>query len=116
VDMLPLFIPLALAAPSGQTLFHNWMYESGLFWTSEFAKMDANILMCDPHRVLVTSGNKLKGATLEAPYIIRAVISMVMTAMIAEGETVIQNADSLYRGHPNFAKNLASLGAKIEEI
>jgi UDP-N-acetylglucosamine 1-carboxyvinyltransferase len=116
VDMLPLFIPLALAAPTGQALFHNWMYESGLFWTSEFSKMNANLLMCDPHRVLVTAGNKLKGSTLEAPYIIRAVISMVMAALIADGETVILNADSIHRGHPNFAKNLASLGAQIEEL
>jgi UDP-N-acetylglucosamine 1-carboxyvinyltransferase len=116
VDLLPLFIPLALAAPSGQVLFHNWMYEAGLFWTSEFSKMDANILMCDPHRVLVTAGNKLKGATLEAPYIIRAVISMIMAGMIAEGETTIMHADSINRGHPNFVANLRSLGAKIEEV
>lgn len=115
VDMLPLFIPLALASTSGQALFHNWMYESGLFWTSEFLKMGANITMCDPHRVIVAGGNKLIGATLEAPYIIRAVISMCMAAFIAEGETIIKNADSLHRGHPNFVKNLVSLGAKIEE-
>jgi UDP-N-acetylglucosamine 1-carboxyvinyltransferase len=116
VDMLPLFIPLALSAPSGQALFHNWMYEAGLFWTSEFAKLGANILMCDPHRVLVTAGNKLVGSTLDAPYIIRAAISMVMAGMAAEGETTILNADSIHRGHPNFVANLKSLGAQIEEI
>ncbi len=115
VDMLPLFIPLTLAAPSGQVIFHNWMYESGLFWTSELIKMGANIVMCDPHRVLAIGGNKLTGATLDAPYIIRAVVSMVMTAMIAEGETIINNADSIHRGHPNFVANLKKLGAKIEE-
>lgn len=116
VDMLPLFIPLALASPSGQALFHNWMYEAGLFWTSELAKMGANIIMCDPHRVLVTGGNRLKGAELDAPYIIRAVVSLVMAAMIAEGESTILHADSVHRGHPNFVANLRSLGAKIEEI
>ncbi len=116
VDMLPLFIPLALASPTGTALFHNWMYESGLFWTSEFLKMGANLTMCDPHRVIVAGGNKLSGATLEAPYIIRAVISMCMAAFIAEGETTIKNADSLHRGHPNFVKNLISLGASIEEV
>ena len=116
VDSLPLFIPLALASDDkGQVIFHNWMYDAGLFWTSELHKLGANIIMCDPHRVVVTSGNKLRGATLEAPYIIRAVVAMVMAAMIAEGETTILNADALYRGHPNFAKNLQSLGAVIEE-
>ncbi|MEK9201294.1 MAG: UDP-N-acetylglucosamine 1-carboxyvinyltransferase, partial [Patescibacteria group bacterium] len=116
VDMLPLFIPLALASPTGTALFHNWMYESGLFWTSEFVKMGADRTMCVPHRVIVAGGNKLVGATLEAPYIIRAVISMCMAALIADGETIIKNADSLHRGHPNFVKNLNSLGAHIEEI
>jgi len=116
VDTLPLFIPLALAAKKGQALFHNWMYESGLFWTSELNKLGANIIMGDPHRVIVTAGNVLHGATLEAPYIIRAVVAMVMSAMIAKGESMILDADALYRGHPDFAENLKKLGAEIEVI
>jgi len=66
--------------------------------------------------VMVMGGKKLHGATLEAPYIIRAVVSMAMCAMIAHGQTTILNADTLYRGHPKFADNLKRLGAKIEEI
>lgn len=116
VDILPLFIPFAMAAEKGQVLFHNWMYDSGLFWTSQFQKMGANILMCDPHRVIVTAGKKLYGAKMEAPYIIRATVSMLMAAMIAEGESTIFNADALYRGHPEFANKLSGLGASIEEI
>ena len=116
VDMLPLFIPLALAAPSGQVLFHNWMYEAGLFWTSELLKFGANVTMCDPHRVIVTGGNPLKAATIEAPYIIRAAIALTMSAMLADGQTTILNADSINRGHPNFVQNLKSLGAKVEEV
>lgn len=114
VDILPLFIPLALAAPTGSVLFHNWMYESGLFWTEELKKLGADIVIADPHRVIINSGNKLTGATLEAPYIIRAVVALVMTALLAEGETVILNADALYRGHPHFAEKLSKLGARIE--
>ena len=116
VDMLPLFIPIALASKSGNVLFHNWMYESGLFWTSELSKLGANVIMADPHRVIINAGNKLFGAKLEAPYIIRAVVAMTMCAMIAKGESVILNADALYRGHPNFSNNLKRLGAKIEEF
>lgn len=116
VDILPLFIPLALSAEKGQALFHNWMYDSGLFWTNELKKLGANILMCDPHRVIVTAGNKLHGAEMQAPYIIRATVALVMAAMIAEGESTIINADALYRGHPDFAEKLSSLGASIREI
>lgn len=116
VDMLPLFIPIALAAPTGQVLFHNWMYEAGLYWTTELLKLGANLTVCDPHRVIVTGGNKLIGSTLDAPYIIRAAISLTMSAMIASGESVIKNADSINRGHPNFVTNLKTLGAQIEEV
>lgn len=115
VDLLPMFVPLALASPTGYILFHNWMYESGLYWTSELTKLGAEIIMADPHRVIVMGGRKLKGAEIEAPYIIRAVVSYVMAAMIAEGETTILNADALYRGHPHFSENLKKLGAVIEE-
>ncbi len=114
VDLLPIFIPLALQSKEGQVLFHNWMYEAGLFWTSELTKLNGNVIMCDPHRVIVSGGNKLKGTTLEAPYIIRAVVAMVMSAMSAEGDSTILNADALFRGHPHFEENLRKLGAKIE--
>jgi UDP-N-acetylglucosamine 1-carboxyvinyltransferase len=115
VDLLPMYIPLALKATKGQVLFHNWMYESGLFWTSELTKLGANIIMADPHRVIVTAGNNLRGATLEAPYIIRAVVALVIAALISEGETTILNADALYRGHPHFKENLKKLGISINE-
>jgi UDP-N-acetylglucosamine 1-carboxyvinyltransferase len=116
VDTLPLFVPLALAATSGEVLFHNWMYDAGLFWTSELHKYGGNVVMCDPHRVLTIAGNELHGATIEAPYIIRAVVALTMTAMIAKGESLILNADALYRGHPDFAENLRKLGVEIEEV
>ena len=115
VDMLPLFMPLALAAPKNTALFHNWMYESGLFWTSEFQKFGADVLLADPHRVLITGGNKLYGAEIEAPYIIRAVVALMMGAMIAKGESKILNADAIHRGHPHFVDNLRKLGALIKE-
>jgi len=114
VDLLPMMIPLALAAPSGYMIFHNWMYEAGLFWTSELTKLGAEVVMADPHRVIVMGGNKLRGGVVEAPYIIRAVVALVMAAMIAEGESTILDADALYRGHPKFAENLRALGAQIE--
>lgn len=116
VDSLPLFIPLALAADKGHVLFHNWMYESGLYWTTELTKLGADVIVCDPHRVMVMAGNKLRGATLESPFIIRAAVALVMAAMISEGNSLILNADILGRGHPNFVANLKKLGASIEEV
>jgi len=62
VDLIPIFIPLALACDGGQVLFHNWMYEAGLSWVSELHKLDADVLVADPHRVIVNAGNELIGA------------------------------------------------------
>jgi UDP-N-acetylglucosamine enolpyruvyl transferase len=39
-----------------------------------------------------------------------------MAAMIADGKSLILNADVLYRGHPDFAENLKKLGAVIKEV
>lgn len=116
VDMLPLFVPLALKSPSGSALFHNWMYESGLFWTSELLKFGANVTIMDAHRVMVITGNKLKGATVVAPYIIRATVALIMVALLAEGKSTILNADSLDRGHGDLIDNLQKLGASIERV
>ena len=116
VDMLPLFVPLALKSPNGSALIHNWMYEGGLFWTNELLKFGANVIMSDPHRVLVTGGNALKAANIDSPYIIRAVVAYIMCGLIAKGETTINNADPLFRGLENFVENLNRLGAHVEVI
>ena len=115
VDMLPLFIPLALEAPDGSALFHNWMYESALFWTTELLKFGANVTILDPHRVMAIAGNPLKGTKVNAPYIIRATVALIMTALIADGKSTITGTDSLDRGHENFVGKLKSLGAIIEQ-
>ncbi|NTV31199.1 UDP-N-acetylglucosamine 1-carboxyvinyltransferase [candidate division WWE3 bacterium] len=114
VDLLPLFIPMALAAHRGQVLFHNWMYERGLRWVDELSKLGGNIMTADIHRVLVTGGNRLVGTTLVAPDIIRATVAMVMAGLIAEGETLIKHADYLDRGHPEFDHNLRAIGLDIK--
>ncbi len=116
VDMLPLFIPLALEAPAGSAMFHNWMYESGLFWTSELLKFGANIIVADPHRVMAIAGNKLRGAKVVAPYIIRATVALIMVALAAEGRSTIISADTLDRGHEGFVENLKKLGAVINRV
>jgi UDP-N-acetylglucosamine 1-carboxyvinyltransferase len=114
--MLPLFIPLALKSPTGSAMFHNWMYESGLFWTSELLKFGANVTILDPHRVMTIAGHQLTGARVVAPYIIRAVVALIIVAMIAKGQSTIMNADSLDRGHENLVLNLQKLGAVIERV
>lgn len=114
-DLLPLMLALAVKA-EGNIMLWNKIYEGGLFWIPEMIKFGAHIVMCDPHRVIVFGGKKLAPATVDAPNIIRATVALLMVALTIEGESVIKNADSIKRAHPNFVENLQKLGADIEWV
>lgn len=114
-DLLPLMLALAVKS-EGNIMFWNKIYEGGLFWIPEMIKFGAHIVMCDPHRVIVFGGKELKPATVDAPNIIRATVALLMVALTIEGESIIKDADSIKRAHPNFVENLQKLGADIEWI
>jgi len=64
---------------------------------------------------VIVYGNKpLKATNVNAPDIIRATVALLMVALTIEGESVIHNADSIKRAHPNFIENLNMLGADIK--
>jgi len=111
-DLLPLIMALAVKA-EGNSMFWNKLYEGGFFWIPEMIKFGAHIVMCDPHRVIVFGGKELKPTTVDAPNIIRATVALLMVALTIEGESVILNADTVKRAHPNFVENLQKLGADI---
>ena len=111
-DLLPLIMALAVKA-EGNTMFWNKLYEGGLLWIPEMIKFGAHIVMCDPHRVIIFGGKDLRPATVDAPNIIRATVALLMVALTIDGESVINNADSIKRAHPNFVENLQKLGAEL---
>jgi len=114
-DLIPLMVALAVKA-EGSILFWNKLYEGGFFWIPELIKFGAQIVMCDPHRIIVYGNKPLKPATVNAPDIIRATVALLMLALTVEGESKIHNADAIRRAHPNFIENLNKLGADIEWI
>jgi len=114
-DLLPLMMALAVRS-EGNIMFWNKLYEWGLLWIPELAKFGAHVVMCDPHRVIVFGGKELKPANVDAPNIIRATVALLMVALTIDGESVIKNADTIKRAHPNFVENLRMLGADIEWV
>ena len=106
---------LALAVKSeGNIMFWNKLYEGGFFWIPEMIKFGAHIVMCDPHRVIVFGNKPLSPAKeVVAPNIIRATVALAMVALSVNGESIIKNADSIKRAHPNFTENLQMLEADI---
>ncbi|MCP4502452.1 MAG: UDP-N-acetylglucosamine 1-carboxyvinyltransferase [Deltaproteobacteria bacterium] len=99
----------------GTVLIHEWMYESRLFWVDRLISMGARIVMCDPHRALVEGPAQLYGKTLSSPDI-RAGMSLVLAALVAEGRSVIQNAQQIDRGYADIEQRLSALGANIQRV
>jgi UDP-N-acetylglucosamine 1-carboxyvinyltransferase len=97
----------------GTILIHEKMYESRLFFVDNLIAMGAQIILCDPHRAVVIGPTKLRGSRLTSPDI-RAGMTMLIAALCAEGESVIQNIGQLDRGYERIDERLRGLGAKIE--
>ena len=68
----------------GTVLIFEKMFESRLFFTDKLVSMGARIILCDPHRVVVTGPAQLYGQRMESPDI-RAGMSMLLAALCADG-------------------------------
>lgn len=112
VDLLPCMIALSVRA-EGTVMFWNKVYEGGFTWMSELSKFGAHVVVSDPHRITVFGNKPLRPVNVEAPYIIRAAVALYMVAASIPGKSVVKNADTIKRAHPNFVENLRSLGADV---
>ena len=89
------------------------MFESRLFFVDKLVSMGARIILCDPHRAVVTGPAQLVGQRLESPDI-RAGMAMVIAALCADGRSTIGNIRQIDRGYERIDERLRALGADIE--
>jgi len=109
-------IAVALATQSaGSVLIHEWMFENRLIFTDKLALMGADIVLCDPHRAIVTGPSRLRGEQLESPDI-RAGMAMLIAALCATGRSEIGNIRQIDRGYERIDERLRALGARIERV
>jgi UDP-N-acetylglucosamine 1-carboxyvinyltransferase len=113
-DLQAPFTVLATQA-KGTSLIHEWMYEGRLFYIDELIKMGAEIILCDPHRALVTGPTKLNGSKIVSPDI-RAGVALIIAALTADGESEIDNIELIDRGYEDIENRLKKIGAKIRRI
>jgi UDP-N-acetylglucosamine 1-carboxyvinyltransferase len=97
----------------GVVLIFEKMFESRLFFVDKLIAMGARIVLCDPHRVIVSGPSRLRGQKLTSPDI-RAGMALLIAAMCAEGKSVIHNADQIERGYERIDERLNALGASIK--
>jgi UDP-N-acetylglucosamine 1-carboxyvinyltransferase len=99
----------------GTVLIHEKMFESRMFFVDKLIGMGARIILCDPHRAVVSGPSRLRGDELVSPDV-RAGMAMVIAALCAEGQSLIQNVYQIERGYENLIGRLQSLGARIERL
>jgi UDP-N-acetylglucosamine 1-carboxyvinyltransferase len=97
----------------GTVLIFEKMFENRLFFVDKLERMGARIILCDPHRAVVTGPARLHGERLESPDI-RAGMAMLIAALCAEGTSVIGNISQIDRGYERIDERLRALGASIE--
>jgi len=116
-DLLSIALVTSIQA-NGTVLIHQKMFESRLFFVDKLIDMGAQIILCDPHRATVIGLDRkipLKGIKMSSPDI-RAGVSLLIAALSADGESIIDNVDQIDRGYSNIDSRLRSLGADIERI
>jgi UDP-N-acetylglucosamine 1-carboxyvinyltransferase len=116
-DLISIMLVVATQAV-GSVLIHQKMFESRLFFVDKLIDMGAQIILCDPHRATVIGlGRKhpLRGITMSSPDI-RAGQALLIAALSAEGNSIIQNIEQIDRGYQYIDKRLNALGAEIRRI
>ena len=113
-DLTSIAVAVATQA-AGTVLIFEKMFENRLVFTDKLVSMGARIILCDPHRAVVTGPSKLFGYRMESPDI-RAGMAMLMASLCAEGTSRIGNVGQIDRGYERIDERLRGLGARIERV
>lgn len=116
-DLLSIVLVVAIQA-RGSVLIHQKMFESRLFFVDKLIDMGARIILCDPHRAAVIGLEReqnLRGISMSSPDI-RAGVALLIAALSAEGESLIQNIEQIDRGYQQIDERLNNLGADIRRV
>jgi len=113
-DLMSIAIVIATQS-KGTVLFHDWMYETRMFFIDKLISMGARIILCDPHRSIVQGPSTLVGETLESPDI-RAGLALTLSALAAKGTSRIGNIGQIDRGYERIDEKLRGLGAHIQRL
>ena len=105
-------VALTIATQAQGTIL---MFEKRLFFTDKLVSMGARIILCDPHRAVVTGPAKLRGQRMESPDI-RAGMAMLLASLCAEGSSTIGAVYQIDKGYERIDERLRSLGAHIDRI
>lgn len=113
-DLMSIAITVATQS-KGTVLFFEKMFEGRMFFVDYLIGMGAQIVFCDPHRIVVVGPSQLFGSTVESPDV-RAGMALLIAALCAKGTSTIYNIHQIDRGYERIDEKLKALGAKIERV
>jgi len=99
----------------GTSLIHDPLYENRFNYAKELCKMGAHVTFLDPHRAKFTGPTSLHGVRINS-FDLRAGATLIIAGLIANGETVIQDAYQVDRGYEAIEERLSALGANIQRV
>jgi UDP-N-acetylglucosamine 1-carboxyvinyltransferase len=100
---------------NGTVMIFEKMFENRLFFVDKLVAMGARIVLCDPHRGVVSGPAQLYGERLESPDI-RAGMAMLIASLAARGTSTIGNIGQIDRGYERIDERLQELGARVERV
>jgi UDP-N-acetylglucosamine 1-carboxyvinyltransferase len=112
-DLQAQFMALMTIA-DGSSLVSETLFENRFMHVPELNRMGANIKI-NGNNALIRGVAKLKGAQVMATDL-RASVSLVLAALVAEGETIINRVYHIDRGYENIEGKLSACGADICRI
>jgi UDP-N-acetylglucosamine 1-carboxyvinyltransferase len=113
-DVMSIAIVTATQCDGVIVMFEK-MFESRMFFVDKLISMGARIILCDPHRAVVIGPSQLRAASVESPDI-RAGMAILIAALAAKGESVIDNVRQIERGYERIDERLNTLGARIQRV
>ena len=112
-DMQAQYMALATQA-EGTSVITETIFENRYLHASEMVRMGANISV-DGRRAVVRGPAALSGTTVQASDL-RASAGLVLAALVASGETVIDRVYHIDRGYEGIVEKLRGVGADITRI
>ena len=114
-DLQQPITPLLMKA-DGVSLVQDKIYPERFKHCEQLNKMGGRIVVNDGKAVIYGNGNlKLAGNNVRATDL-RCGAGLIIAALMAEGETVIDDAYHIFRGYSNIVEKLSLLGADVQKI
>jgi UDP-N-acetylglucosamine 1-carboxyvinyltransferase len=112
-DMQAQYMAVATQAEGKSAITEN-IFENRFMHAQELVRMGANIKV-EGRRAVVRGRTPLEGAAVQCSDL-RASASLVIAALVAEGETILDRVYHIDRGYERIEEKLRSVGAQIRRI